>query len=138
MRYKHPGFPRITKKMCAKGNAIMLGLEKIKIKRTGNVGMKYDRAEDRDRAEITKRLRKDGWRVTYVEPHGRYKKDEGFNLGDTWLENDKMTLSGWGEYKSNIGKLKPGQKKFKDRCHRHNVKYWVIRLCEDGYKMTSD
>lgn len=104
----------------------------MKVRKPRAKGYKCDRKEDRDRPEITRLLRKDGWVVTYVEPRGIYKKDEGFNLGDVWLKHIKMGTDGWGEYKSSIGKLKPGQIKFRDDCKLCNTKYWVIRLDGNG------
>lgn len=91
----------------------------------------YDRAEDRDRPEIMKRMRRDGWVLKRVEP---FTKGE-FCLGDCWGELPKQNVMGWVEFKSETGKLSKDQAEFRDRCYLAKVKYWVVRLSEDGYTM---
>lgn len=132
MQYKNPGSPKITKKMCAEGTAVMLKLKKPKKKRVGNIGMKYNREEDRVRPIIIKALRKDGWNVKRVEPITSGK----FALGDIWMSHRMMRMAGWGEIKSLTGKLSPDQKKFQEECSLCNILYWVIRPFQnDSYTM---
>ena len=132
MNYKHPGIQKVTKKICAERNAIMVGLKIPKKKRTGNIGMKYNREEDRVRPIIIKALRKDGWKIRRVEPC----TSGDFSLGDVWMEHHGMKMAGWGEIKSSTGRLSLGQKNFQRGCSLYDVNYWVLRpLGDTGYTM---
>ena len=133
-----PGPAKPTIAGCVEGMKVDLGLAKVKKARKQRVaGYKCNWKEKHDRPEITKRLRNDGWKIRFVEPSG-WSKDHDFSLGDAWMSHAGKRQSGWGEYKSSVGKLKPKQKLFRDDCKRDGINYWVIRLDGDGYSMTDE
>lgn len=135
-KYTHPGPVKQTPSQQGHAALVLAGVIPAPKKRKARAkGYKVNRQEDKDRPEITKRLRRDGWKIRFVEPHGR-SKDGDFSLGDVWMSNARMKQAGWGEYKSSSGRLKAKQKLFRDDCCRDGVNYWVIRLMGDGYSMT--
>lgn len=90
-----------------------------------------NREEDQHRPLIIKQLRKEGWRVTRVEPV--FSGD--FSLGDLWIRNLTAGIAGWGECKSSFGALSDGQKEFKKECEFCRIPYWVLRWDEENKKI---
>lgn len=93
-----------------------------------------NREEDRHRPLIIKQLRKEGWRVTRVEP----TFSGNFSLGDLWMRNLTTGNAGWGECKSSFGVLSDGQKEFKEECLVCGIPYWVLRWDEKNHKIIWD
>jgi len=98
---------------------------------------KYNRQEDKDKPEIMKRMRQDGWECWIIEPVGRYGK-KGFGWGDLWLHHKWLRLMGWGEVKSMAGRLSDKQEQRQKECKECGINYWIIRVEGEGYILESE
>lgn len=133
MKYKHPGTPKMNKKLCAEGTAIMLGLKEPKKKRKPRKsGYKCLRLEDKIRTDIIKEFKKARYkryiRIWRLEPSVRGR----FGVTDTLIVNERRSKMTFMEVKIPTGRLSEDQMEFKRLCILCNIPHAVATSVEQA------
>ena len=137
MSIKGPSTFRLSKSDHAKRNKAWLALAQgkpMKAQKPRPTGLTYNRQEDKDRPEIARRMRRDGWELWRIEPYGKVGK-KGFGWGDFWVHHHSQRMMGWVETKSATGTTQKIQEQRARESYECGVHYWVVRLDGEGYRM---